>query len=72
MALDEEKGTFFEADNPSINERKWPHFINFEIQDSFDTNDFGCKTIVFGNRGELSDVLARFSKLWRRNTCTNK
>ena len=58
MALDEEKGTFFEADNPSINERKRPHFTDFEIQDSFDTNDFGCKTIVFGNRGELSDVLA--------------
>lgn len=58
MALDEEKGTFFEADNPSVNDRKWPHFINFEIKDSFDTNEFGGKKIVFGNKGELSGVLA--------------
>ena len=41
MELDGEKFTFFEGDDmPSISERKWPHFFNFEVYEehNFDSH----------------------------------
>ena len=58
MALDENRGTFFEKDNPTINERRWPHFIDFEINESFDCKSYGLKKYMFGKRGNLSNALA--------------
>ena len=58
MALDKERGTFFEAENPPINERRWPHFTDFEIIEKYDSKDFGKPRQLYGKRGELADAFA--------------
>lgn len=54
MALDDKRGTFFEDENPPINKRRWPHFMDFEILDLFNSEN----KIKFGKRGEFSRALA--------------
>jgi len=58
MALDDERGVFFEAGNVAINKRRWPHFTDFDILESFDARSLNLKTINFGKRGEISTALA--------------
>tara|TARA_B100000745_G_scaffold298901_2_gene248488 strand:- start:1339 stop:2310 length:972 start_codon:yes stop_codon:yes gene_type:complete len=55
MSLDNESGNFFEGtkDLP-INDRKWPHFINFSITDGFVYDEF----TLFGKRGEYAKPFA--------------
>ncbi len=56
MVLDNEKGTFFESDKKlPINQRTWPHFIDFKIQKIFS----GKKTITYGKQGKLGSALAK-------------
>ena len=43
MALDKDRGTFFESENPPINKRRWPHFMDFELVDHFDLKNFKIK-----------------------------
>ena len=50
MALDEDRGTFFEKGNLPINERRWPHFMDFEILEHFSPK----KRVNYGKRGELA------------------
>jgi len=51
MNLDQENGNFFEGKNDlPLNKRKWPHFIDFEIIESYKGEE-----IDYGKRGELSD-----------------
>jgi len=55
MSLDNESGNFFEqAPNLPINNRKWPHFINFSINDNFLYEQFTS----FGKRGEYAKAFA--------------
>lgn len=58
MALDNSKGTFFEKENPPINKRRWPHFIDFEITESFDCKNYDVKKMNYGKRNDLCDPLA--------------
>lgn len=58
MALDKDRGTFFESENPPINKRRWPHFMDFELVDYFDLKDFKIKRHLYGKRGDLSDTFA--------------
>lgn len=58
MALDDERGTFFEEENPPINERRWPHFVDFEVIEKFNAKDIGQKRILFGKRGDYSSIFA--------------
>jgi hypothetical protein len=54
MILSGEKGTFFESGEIPVNERRWPHFMDFEIVDS-------CKSenrIDFGKRGRFANAFA--------------
>ena len=54
MNLENESGNFFESDiSLTPGQRKWPHFIDFEIEDSYE----GPK-INYGKRGELSKAIA--------------
>ena len=54
MNLDNKSGNFFEANfNLNPGQRKWPHFIDFNIEDSY-----SGKVINYGKRGELSKALA--------------
>lgn len=50
MALDKERGTFFEKDDLPINERRWPHFMDFEVIEHFESK----KRINYGQRGEFA------------------
>lgn len=56
MALDEKRGLFFEDMNtkPSINDRKWPHFIDFDIKKSYDKE----YVLQFGKQGEFGKAFA--------------
>lgn len=58
MALDEVRGTFFESENPPINERRWPHFMDFELLEKCELKDFGLKRFSYGKRGEFSEAFA--------------
>jgi hypothetical protein len=58
MALGEERGTFFEAENIPINQRRWPHFMDFEILEDFNLKNFGQKKLKYGKRGEIADAFA--------------
>jgi hypothetical protein len=57
MSLGEKRGLFFEdnATKPKINNRKWPHFLDFEIEkykisaDGFDFGKQGSYTEAFSN-----------------------
>ena len=55
MNLENEPGNFFEA-NTNLNpgQRKWPHFIDFEIEDFYSRGSI----INYGKRGELSKAIA--------------
>lgn len=54
MALDVKKGTFFEEKELPINERRWPHFMDFDIIESCESK----KRINYGKRQELADSFA--------------
>jgi hypothetical protein len=54
MMLKGKKGTFFESGDISINKRRWPHFMDFNILDKYE----GIKQINFGKRGELASSIA--------------
>jgi len=56
MALDERRGLFFEDKNvrPKINNRKWPHFIDFDIKKSYEKET----ALVFGRQGEFGKPFA--------------
>lgn len=56
MALDERRGLFFEDQKtkPTINNRKWPHFIDFDIKKKYDKEE----VLPFGKQGELGKAFA--------------
>lgn len=54
MILEGEKGTFFEDGDIPINKRRWPHFVDFEIVESFNPG----KRFSLGKRGEYAQALA--------------
>lgn len=54
MALDTKQGCFFESDVKPINQRVWPHFIDFDIIKSYTGN----KVLNFGKQGELGEYFA--------------
>ncbi|XKT74897.1 MAG: hypothetical protein ACJKSS_01910 [Patescibacteria group bacterium UBA2103] len=54
MILEGEKGTFFEDGNIPINKRRWPHFVDFEIVESFNPS----KRFFAGKRDEYAQALA--------------
>ncbi len=56
MALDNQRGLFFEDSEkkPEINNRRWPHFIDFEIKKRCDKKS----VLQFGKQGEFSEVFA--------------
>lgn len=53
MTLDNQRGLFFEDQEkkPGINDRKWPHFIDFEIKKKSKKNE----VIDFGKQGEFTE-----------------
>lgn len=53
MELDSAKGIFFEKENAPIGKREWPHFIDFKIEDSYESK----QRVMFGDRGEWSDAM---------------
>ena len=56
MALDNQRGLFFEdpEKKPEINNRRWPHFIDFEIKKKYSKNII----LPFGKQGEFSEVFS--------------
>lgn len=55
MALDNKRGVFFEAsDNLQIGDRKWPHFVDFDIKHSYE----GLIELDFGPQAEFAEVFA--------------
>lgn len=56
MALDNQRGLFFEDQegNPQINNRKWPHFVDFEIKKK-SRKDF---ELHFGKQGEFAEAFS--------------
>ena len=54
MVLKGDKGTFFEDGKIPINQRRWPHFMDFNILDYFESKE----KIQFGQRGEFSKPFA--------------
>jgi hypothetical protein len=54
MALDDQKGVFFEKENPPINKRRWPHFVDFEIIEKLESD----KKINFGKREDIAKAIA--------------
>lgn len=56
MALDEQRGLFFENQivKPKINDRKWPHFVDFEINKKSKRNI----NIFFGNQEEYAEAFS--------------
>lgn len=56
MALDNYRGLFFEDQNknPKINDRRWPHFIDFEIKKKSKKNI----KLEFGKQGEFSEAFS--------------
>lgn len=53
MALDAARGLFFENGSPSAGDRRWPHFIDFNIKRSFEK-----KPLDFGKQGRFGKVFA--------------
>ena len=58
MALGKERGAFFEAENPPINQRRWPHFMDFYLLDYFDLKNLKFNRHLYGKRGDLSDTFS--------------
>ncbi len=56
MALDEKRGLFFEDKDvkPTIGDRKWPHFIDFDIKKFYDKETI----LPFGKQGEFGKAFA--------------
>lgn len=54
MILKGDKGTFFESGDIPVNERRWPHFVDFNIKKSFES----LSRIDFGARGQHAKVFA--------------
>jgi hypothetical protein len=56
MALDDQRGLFFEdkEKNPGINNRHWPHFIDFEIKKKSKKN----MELQFGKQGEFAEAFS--------------
>lgn len=56
MALDNQRGLFFEDKirNPKINNRKWPHFVDFEIKKKSKQGIM----LRFGKQGEFTEVFS--------------
>ncbi|MFA6158385.1 MAG: hypothetical protein WC763_02045 [Candidatus Paceibacterota bacterium] len=54
MILKGDKGTFFESGDIPVNKRRWPHFVDFEIRDSFEWPS----RVEFGKRGEYASAFA--------------
>lgn len=56
MALDNQRGLFFEDQEkrPGINNRKWPHFIDFDIKKKSKKNI----ELKFGRQGEFTDAFS--------------
>ncbi|MDO8650232.1 MAG: hypothetical protein Q7K33_02875 [Candidatus Berkelbacteria bacterium] len=56
MALDNSRGLFFEdaERKPGINDRKWPHFFDFDIKKR---SKKGCN-IQFGKQGEFAEAFS--------------
>ena len=57
MALEGHQSVFFEPGNPTVNERKWPHFIDFEVQDSSESAHANALPLTF-RRGNLAEAFA--------------
>jgi len=58
MVLDDVKATFFEKNNPPINLRRWPHFMDFKILENMVVSDYGINRFTYGKRGEFSKIFA--------------
>lgn len=55
MALDDQRGIFFEDQKkPGINNRKWPHFVDFEIKKKSKKDT----EILFGKQGEYAEAFS--------------
>ncbi len=56
MTLDDQRGLFFEdhEKKPGINNRKWPHFVDFEIKRKSKKNI----ELHFGKQGEFSEIFS--------------
>jgi len=56
MALDNQRGLFFEDQQkqPKINNRRWPHFIDFEIKKKSKKNT----ELQFGRQGEFAEAFS--------------
>ena len=56
MALDDQRGLFFEdqENKPEINNRRWPHFIDFEIKKQYSKNI----ELPFEKQGEFSEAFS--------------
>jgi len=55
MALDKQRGCFFEAsDNIEINNRRWPHFIDFKIIKNYDRDP----ALSFGHQVGFSEAFS--------------
>lgn len=56
MALDNQRGLFFEDQQkqPEINNRRWPHFVDFEIKKKSKKN----MKLQFGRQGEFAEAFS--------------
>jgi len=56
MTLDDQRGLFFEDQDskPGINNRKWPHFVDFEIKKKSNKN----LELEFGRQGEFAEMFS--------------